>query len=425
MIKIVELLSPARDFTSLAAAVNSGADSIYVGVKGYNMRANAANFTVDELREAVKRCHDSDVKLYVCTNTVMTDSQIDDLKRLMPQLHSQEVDAVIVSDLGACKVASENDVDVHMSVQANLSNAEALKVLESLGVKRAILSRELSLAEIEKIAKKTSLEVETFIHGAMCMAVSGRCFLSSYLYNKSANCGECLQPCRKEWKILSNDGNELMLGPEGSNGDLGVENLDQQKTHIFSPRDLCTVEHVPELVEAGIDAFKIEGRARPADYVATVTSVYREAFDSYLAGSWEIHKKDKLQRWLGELQKVFNRGFDTGFYFRTPHWTSSYNKATHIKKDVGEVVNYYKKVSAAEVRLWNDLEVGEEVMIQGPTTGSVVQRVESMQINGENIEKALKGQNVGIAVKSKVRPHDAVYKRVKKVKRCDKLKGVL
>lgn len=414
MIKIVELLSPARDFTSLAAAVNSGADSIYVGVKGYNMRANAANFTVDELEEAVKRCHDSDVKLYVCTNTVMTDSQIDDLKRLMPSLHSQEVDAVIVSDLGACKVAFENDVDVHMSVQANLSNVEALKVLESMGVKRAILSRELSLAEIKKIAQKTSLEIETFIHGAMCMAVSGRCFLSSYLYNKSANCGECLQPCRKEWKLLSNDGNELMLGPEGSPEDLRTKNLDQQKTHIFSPRDLCTVEHVPELVEAGIDAFKIEGRARPADYVATVTSVYREAIDSYLSGSWEIHKKDKLQRWLNELQKVFNRGFDTGFYFRTPHRTSSYNKATRIKKDVGEVVNYYNKVSAAEVKLWNDLEVGDEVMIQGPTTGSVIQKVESMQINGENIEKALKGQNVGIAVKGKVRPHDAVYKRVKK-----------
>lgn len=415
MIKIVELLSPARDFTSLAAAVNSGADSIYVGVKGYNMRANAANFTVDELEEAVKRCHDSDVKLYVCTNTVMTDSQINDLKRLMPRLHSQEVDAVIVSDLGACKVAFENDVDVHMSVQANLSNVEALKVLESLGVKRAILSRELSLAEIKKIAQKTSLEIETFIHGAMCMAISGRCFLSSYLYNKSANCGECLQPCRKEWKLLSNDENELMLGPEGSPEDLRTETLDQQKTHIFSPRDLCTVEHVPELVESGIDAFKIEGRARPADYVATVTSVYREAIDSYLSGSWEIHKKDKLQRWLSELQKVFNRGFDTGFYFRTPHRTSSYNKATHIKKDVGEVVNYYNKVSAAEVRLWNDLEMGDEVMIQGPTTGSVIQKVESMQINGENIEKAIKGQNVGIAVKGKVRPHDAVYKRVKRV----------
>ena len=415
MIKIVELLSPARDFTSLAAAVNSGADSIYVGVKGYNMRANAANFTVDELEEAVKRCHDSDVKLYVCTNTVMTDSQIDDLRRLMPWLHSQEVDAVIVSDLGACKVAFENDVDVHMSVQANLSNVEALKVLESLGVKRAILSRELSLAEIKKIAQKTSLEIETFIHGAMCMAISGRCFLSSYLYNKSANCGECLQPCRKEWKLLSNDENELMLGPEGSPEDLRTETLDQQKTHIFSPRDLCTVEHVPELVESGIDAFKIEGRARPADYVATVTSVYREAIDSYLSGSWEIHKKDKLQRWLSELQKVFNRGFDTGFYFRTPHRTSSYNKATHIKKDVGEVVNYYNKVSAAEVRLWNDLEMGDEVMIQGPTTGSVIQKVESMQINGENIEKAIKGQNVGIAVKGKVRPHDAVYKRVKRV----------
>jgi putative protease len=418
VVKIVELLSPARDFTALAAAINSGADSIYVGVKSYNMRANAANFTVDELGEAVKRCHDSGVKLYVCTNIVMTDSQIDGLRSLMPRLHSQEVDAVIVSDLGACKVASENDVDVHMSVQANLSNVEALKVLEGMGVERAILSRELSLAQIKDMARKTSLEIETFIHGAMCMAVSGRCFLSSYLYDKSANCGECLQPCRKEWKILSEDGHELMLEAKTSGKDVGEKgkNLEQQsKTHILSPRDLCTVEHIPELVEAGIDAFKIEGRARPAEYVATVTSVYREAIDSYLKGSWEIHREEKLQRWLEELQKVFNRGFDTGFYFRTPHETSSYNKATHIKKDVGEVVNYYSKVSAAEIRLWNDLEVGDEIMIQGPTTGSFIQKVESMQINGKNIEKAFKGQNVGIAVEGKVRPHDAVYKRVKRV----------
>jgi putative protease len=395
VIKIVELMAPSRDFASLNAALSNGADSVYIGIDGYNMRANVANFKREDIKNAVNLCHDHGVKLYVCTNTIMKDSDIESLNELFPILNSYKVDAVILSDLGALKIAKENSIDVHMSVQSNLSNSESLNFLKEYGVKRAVLSRELSLEEIKNIKSKTNLEIEVFVHGAMCMAVSGRCFLSSYFYDKNANCGECLQPCRSEWKLLSEDSKEVII--EGN----------EKLTHFFSPKDLCMIEHIPELIGAGIDAFKIEGRARPADYVATVTKVYREAIDKYETGNWEFN-----EQWVDDLKKVFNRGFDTGFYFKKPYKTSKYNESTYIKKDIGTVCNYYKDVSAAEIRLWDSLKVGNEIMIQGTTTGSLIQKNVSMQIDGKNIEKAENGQNVGILVKNKVRPNDVVYKRI-------------
>lgn len=397
VIKIVELLSPARDFIALNAAIKNGADSVYVGIEGCNMRANITNFTLENLKDAVKQCHDADKKIFVCTNTIMKNKDITYFKEILPVLNSYEVDALIISDLGALKLAKEIDIDIHMSIQANISNFEALNLLEELGVKRVVLSRELSLAEIGKITQNTNLEIETFIHGAMCVAVSGRCFLSSSLYDKSANCGECLQPCRKRWKLISEDEEEFEL--------VQAEN----ESHILSPKDLCLIKHVPELIESGIDAFKIEGRARPADYVATVTRVYRESIDRYEGGNWEFDEKG-----IEELKSVFNRGFDTGFYFKTPYRTSSYNEATYTKKDIGSVVNYYKNVTAAEIRLWEDLKIGDEIIIQGNKTGSFMQKVESMQIDGEDIREAEKGQNVGLFVKEKVRPNDLVYKRIKR-----------
>jgi len=395
VIKIVELLSPARDFTSLNAAIKNGADSVYVGIERCNMRANVSNFTLETLKDAVKQCHDVDKKIYVCANTIMKNNDIEHFKVILPFIHSYNVDALIISDLGALKLASDEGINAHMSIQSNISNFEALHLLEELGVKRVVLSRELSLEEIKEIVQKTNMEIEAFVQGAMCVAVSGRCFLSSALYNKSANCGECLQPCRKSWKLLSEDNEEFEL----------IQN--QTVSHILSPKDLCMIKHIPELIEAGIDAFKIEGRARSAEYVATVTSIYREAIDSYECGNWEFKEK-----WIKEITKVFNRGFDTGFYFKTPYKTSVYNEATYTKKDIGSVVNYYKNVSAAEVRLWEGLKLGDEVIIQGNKTGSLVQKVESMQIHGEKIQEAKKGQNVGLQVKEKVRPNDLVYKRI-------------
>lgn len=397
MIKIVELLAPARDFTALNAAVKNDADSIYLGIEGCNMRANVTNFTLETLKDAVKQCHDADKKIYVCTNTIMKNKDINYFKDILPVIHSYDVDALIISDLGALKLARDEGIDVHMSIQANISNFESLNLLEKFGVKRVVLSRELSLSEIKEIREKTNLEIETFVHGAMCVAVSGRCFLSSLLYEKSANCGECLQPCRKKWKLISEDSDEFEL----------IQN--ENESHILSPKDLCMIKHVPELIEAGIDAFKIEGRARAADYVATVTRTYREAINSYKSGNWKFDEK-----WVEKLKKVFNRGFDTGFYFKTPYKTSSYNEATYSKKDIGSVVNYYKNVSAAEIRLWKDLKIGDEIIIQGSRTGSFSQKVESLQIESKDIQEAKKGQNVGLLVKEKVRPNDVVYKRIKR-----------
>ncbi|MGB9979628.1 peptidase U32 family protein [Methanobacterium sp.] len=397
MIKIVELLSPARDFHALNAAISNGADSVYIGIEGCNMRANVKNFTIQDLKKAVEICHNADKKIYLCTNTIMKNRDISYLKENIPTIYSYGVDALIVSDLGALKIARENNIETHMSIQANISNFESLNLLEELGVKRVVLSRELSLEEIIEIKENTNLEIEAFIHGAMCVAVSGRCFLSSHLYSKSANCGECLQPCRKEWKLISEDDEEFKL----------LQN--ENESHILSPKDLCTIKHIPKLIEAGIDAFKIEGRARPADYVATVTKVYREAIDMYESGSLKFNVN-----WMNELKKAFNRGFDTGFYFKTPYKTSQYNESTHIKKDIGAVVNYYNNVSAAEIRLWDDLKVGDEIIIEGKTTGSLIQKVESMQIDGRDILEVQKGQHAGIKVNEKVRPNDLVYKRIKK-----------
>lgn len=390
---MVELLAPARDFSALSAAIKNGADSVYVGIEGCNMRANVSNFTLETLKDAVRYCHKFNKKIYVCTNTIMKNKDINYFKEILPVIHSVDADALIISDPGALKLARDEGIDIHMSIQANISNFESLNLFEELGVKHAVLSRELSLNEIKEIAENTDLEIEAFVHGAMCVAVSGRCFLSSSLYGKSANCGECLQPCRKSWRLTSEDS----------------EMFELIQSHILSPKDLCMIKHIPELIEAGISVFKIEGRARPADYVATVTKIYREAIDSYESGNWEFNEK-----WVDELKKVFNRGFDTGFYFKTPYKTSRYNEATYIKKDIGAVVNYYKNVSAAEIRLWDDLKIGDEIIIQGNETGSLIQKVDSMQINGKDIEATGKCQNVGLLVKNRVRPNDIVYKRILK-----------
>ena len=427
MVKIVELLSPARDMASLNSAINNGADSVYIGVTGYNMRANVANFSTNDLKKAVETCHKANVKLYICTNTTVKEGNLKELRELMPIIKSSGADAVIVSDLGALNIASENQIPIHMSVQANISNSEALKILKQHGVSRVILSRENTLKEIKEITKNTNMEIEVFIHGSMCVAISGRCFLSSHLYNRSANCGECLQPCRKEWKITSEDGEELIItGTNTQNQPITTEetnspplttefkDIKSDKSHILSPKDLCMLEHIPQLIDAGVKVFKIEGRAKPADYVATVTRVYREAINTYDNGKWDIHKQENIKKWKKDLTKVFNRDFDTGFFYKTPYETSNSNQATCIKKDIGMVVNYYQKVDAAEIRLWENLELGEEIIIQGNKTGSITTKVESMQVNGKNIKKISKGQNVAVHIKEKVRPNDAVYKRINK-----------
>ena len=434
---MVELMSPAGNFISLRAALENGADSVYIGLTDNNMRANVSNFSLEEVTEAVSIAHDYSSKLYLCTNTIMKDEDIKNLELDLEMIKEFEVDALIVSDIGLVDLACEVGINPHMSVQENVSNVQTLKTLKKLGVTRAILSRELNIWEIAEIAEHSPIETEIFIHGAMCMAVSGRCFLSYGLYGKSANCGECLQPCRKQWTLAmaqnensdffypDDEGSSFILETFSDGDSVGDNNKDRDnsfsgksandqgimahKTSFISPNDLAMIDYIPQLLVTGVDAFKIEGRARGADYVATTTRVYRDAID--MVEQEMFTYKDS---WMEDLRKVFNRGFDTGFYFNRPYEISQENQAEYTKKDIAKVVNYYSKIKVAELQLWEDLAIGDEIMIQGKTTGSVTQIIESMEIDNEFVEFAGKNQNVAVAINEKVRANDFVYKFIKR-----------
>lgn len=400
---MVELLAPAKDKRCVSAAINNNADSVYVGITDYNMRANVANIALDDIKDIVRDCHDVDKKVYVCTNTIVSDNQLAKYKGQLEKLESFDVDALIISDMGMINIAKDSSIPLHLSVQANITNVEALKLYRDLGITRAVLSRELSLEDIKRIKRNSPIEIETFIHGAMCVAISGRCFLSSYFYDRNANCGECLQPCRQEWRIQSSEDKELILTTPEDN--------DIEKSRLLSPRDMCMIEHIPQLIEADIDAFKIEGRARAPDYVATVTKCYSDAIGLYQSGKWDELSEKYLPQWKDELKGVFNRGFDTGFYFRVPKQCSYDNQATYKKVDIGQITNYYKKINVAELKVWEELKVGDTLIIQGNKTGSVTEEVTSMQVDGRNIESISNGL-VGIKFENVVRENDHVYKKV-------------
>ncbi|MDR2967532.1 MAG: U32 family peptidase [Methanobacteriaceae archaeon] len=407
---MVELLSPGGNFISLRAALENGADSVYIGLKNNNMRTNTSNFSIEDIKKASQIAKEYSSKIYLCMNTMMKDEDIDLIESYLPIL-KDKVDALIVSDIGLADLAIENDLKVHMSVQENISNIKTLKTLKKLGVSRAILSRELNISEIKKIANYSPIETEVFIHGAMCMAISGRCFLSYGLYNKSANCGECLQPCRKQWKLTIAQDEDSHFYEEGENSVLILDksNESSYKSNFLSPYDMAMIEHIPELMETGVDAFKIEGRARSPDYVATTTRVYKEAIDSYKSGNYKFKEE-----WTRDLKKVFNRGFDTGFYFKQPYKTGGDNKSEFIKKDIAKVLNYYSKIKVAELKIWEDLAIGDEIIIQGKTTGSINHIIKSMEIEGVAIDYCKKGRNVAIAIDEKVRANDFVYKLIKR-----------
>ena len=415
---MVELLAPAGNFISLASALKNGADAVYIGLEESNMRINASNFSVEDIGEASRMCRDYNAKLYVCANTIMKDRDIERLEKQLPLIKQNGADGIILSDIALIDMVIENGLEAHMSVQENTTNSYALKALEKLGVKRAILSRELSLDEIKKMISKlksdgSKIQTEVFIHGAMCMAISGRCFLSYGLYGRSANCGDCLQPCRKEWTLhFEESGNDDVINLAESKDESFIISQaydNTYRTNFFSPKDMALIEHIPELIDAGIDSFKIEGRARSPDYVATAVRVYRQAIDRYERDR-ENYEYDP--QWMEELEKVFNRGFDTGFYFDVPYETSESNQSRYVKKDIGKVVNYYNRIKVAELKIWDDLRLGDEIMIQGPTTGSITHVIDSMQIDGKAIEKAEKGSNVAIAIDEKLRESDFVYKLV-------------
>ena len=414
---MVELLAPAGNFISLRAVLENGADAVYFGLDDYNMRANAKNFSLDDLAEVSKTAGEYGAKTYLCTNIILNEKLADELEANLDVISSSEIDGLILSDIGLIEDTVSHGLEAHVSVQENVTNSYTLKTLKKLGAKRAILSRELSLREITEITRKSPIETEIFIHGAICMAISGRCFLSYGLYGRSANCGDCLQPCRKNWTLTCEEGDDNVVNfSDVEDETFIVSGSDDAsyRTNFFSPKDMCMIEYIPELMKSGVASFKIEGRARSPDYGAMVTGVYRQAIDEYLENPDEYKVKEE---WMDELTSVFNRGFDTNFYFSTPFEISEDNQSKYIKKDIGQVVNYYNKVNAAEIRIWDDLALGDRIMIQGQTTGSITHVIDSMQIEGESVSEVKKGCNVAIAIPQKVRQNDFVYKLVER--NCD------
>lgn len=408
---MVELLAPAGNFISLRAVLENGADAVYIGLDGYNMRANANNFTFNDLDKVAKTAAEYGAKTYLCTNTILREDAADKLKSQLPEIAAAEIDGLILSDIGLIEDTAGHGLEPHISVQENITNSFTLKTLKKLGAKRAILSRELSIDEIKRITEKSPIETEVFIHGAMCMAISGRCFLSYGLYGRSANCGDCLQPCRKNWTLTyeeSDDDNVVNFSDISDESFVISKSYDDSyRTNFFSPKDMMMIEHIPELVDTGVASFKIEGRARSPDYGAMVTGVYRQAIDRYFENP-DDYKVDPS--WIERLSEVFNRGFDTGFYFNQPYEISEDNQSKYIKKDIGKVVNYYSKVKVVELKIWDDLALGDKILIQGQTTGSIEHVIESMEIDRKPIERAPKGCNVAVACETKVRENDFVYK---------------
>lgn len=412
---MVELLAPAGNFISLRSVLENGADATYIGLNDYNMRANANNFSLDDLKEVSRIADEYSAKTYLCTNIILNENEATKLQKQLPLIAEAEIDGIILSDIGLIEDTIGNGLEAHISVQENISNSFTLKTLKKLGAKRAILSRELSLEQIKKITENSPIETEVFVHGAMCMAISGRCFLSNALYGRSANCGDCLQPCRKNWtlhfdeSIDDNVSNVTEIDEESLVISKSYDNT--YRTNFFSPKDMCMIEHIPELIEAGIASFKIEGRGRSPDYGAKVTGIYRKAIDSYLDDSKNYVVNSD---WIRQLSEVFNRGFDTGFYFKTPYETSEDNQSKFIKKDIGRVVNYYNKVKVAELKIHDDLSLGDRILIQGNKTGSQEHVIDSMEINGKSIEKASKGCNVAVALPFKARENDFLYKLIER-----------
>ena len=411
---MVELLAPAGNFISLRAVLENGADAVYFGLNDFNMRANAKNFSLEELGEVSLIAQEYGAKTYLGTNIILNERLASELESNMETIASSEIDGLILSDIGLIEDTVSHGLEAHISVQENVTNSYTLKTLKKLGAKRAILSRELSLAEVTEITRKSPIETEIFVHGAICMAISGRCFLSYGLYGRSANCGDCLQPCRKNWTLTYEEGEDNVINfsdVEDERFIITGSDDGSYRTNFFSPKDMCMIEYIPELMESGVASFKIEGRARSPDYGAMVTGIYRQAIDDYEKDSLSYKVRDE---WMDELTSVFNRGFDTNFYFNTPFEKSEDNQSKYIKKDIGQVVNYYNKVKAAELRIWDDLSVGDKIIIQGKTTGSITHTIDSMQIEGKSVDSVEKGCNVAIAMPEKVRENDFVYKLVER-----------
>jgi len=394
-----ELMAPAGNWTMLNAVIKSGADAVYFGVDKLNMRMKATNFGLDELTKISDQCRNQNIKTYLTLNTILFEEEIEEAGEIIKQAKNSGIDRIICWDLAAAKLCRDNQMPFCISTQGSVANSLSANFYKQIGAVRVVLARECSLEEIKKIRTNTGIEIEVFVHGAMCIAISGRCFMSHYLFDKSANRGECVQPCRREYEVY--DGiidKSLLVGED----------------YILSPKDLCTIEFLDKLIEAGIDSFKIEGRKRSPEYAAETVSVYRRGIDNYFEKKLTPELKKNL---LEELKEVYNRGFFSGFYFGKPGSEDYANvegsKAKTRKEYIGKILNYYKVPKAGYMLLESGkLSVGDEVYIIGPTTGVINFEIKEIMKEDLNIGEAVKGDKITFPCKELVRPHDAVYLKV-------------
>lgn len=406
----IELMAPAGDFTAMQAALDNGADSIYFGVEQLNMRARASmNFTIDDLPEISRRCSEKGVRTYLTLNTIVYDHDLSIIKTLLDKAKEANLTAVIAMDQAVIAYARQIGMEVHISTQINITNIETVKFY-ALFADTMVMSRELSITQIKKVCDQIVkegikgpngelVEVEIFGHGALCMAVSGKCYLSLHSHNSSANRGACKQNCRKKYTVIDQEtGFEIELDNE----------------YMMSPKDLCTIGFLDQVVDAGVKVLKIEGRGRAPEYVATVTKCYREAIDAVEDGTYS---KEKVEGWMKRLETVYNRGFWSGYYLgqELGEWSENPgSSATQKKVYIGKGRHFYPKTNIAEFLIEAyDLAVGDKVLIQGPTTGSQEMVVEQMLVDqkGDSL-KATKSDVITFKTDFRVRPSDKLYKIV-------------
>lgn len=391
-----ELLAPVGNWSMLIAAVEAGADAVYLGVKGLNMRATAKNFTLADLRKIAKYCHEHNVRVYLTVNTIVYENEVSKIKKIILKAKEHNIDAIICWDFSVINIAKEVGIEFHISTQASISNSESANFFYGLGATRCVLARECSLEDVKKIKKKSKIGIEVFAHGAMCVSVSGRCFISQFLYGKSANRGDCIQPCRRAFdKVLLKDkeeDKELVVGND----------------FVMSPKDLCTLPFLDKLYPYA-DSLKIEGRGKSPEYVSTVVSVYREAIDKISKNEFS---KEFIDEGMKRLNSVFNRGFSDGFFMGKPinEFTDEYgSKSTKKKYTLGRVKNYYKKIGVAEVEITsNNVKKDDEIIFIGNKTGILQQKVDSIVIDGDKTI-AHKGDIASIKTEKIVRKNDAVF----------------
>jgi putative protease len=406
----IELMAPAGSFDSMQAALDNGADSIYFGVEQLNMRARASiNFTIDDLPEIAKRCSDKSVRTYLTLNTIIYDHDLSIVKTLIKEAKKANISAVIAMDQAVIQVARTEGMEVHISTQINITNIETLRFY-SMFADTIVLSRELSLRQVKFITEQIEkdqikgpsgrlVEIEIFGHGALCMAVSGKCYMSLHSHNSSANRGACKQNCRKKYTVIDQEtGFEMELDNE----------------YIMSPKDLCTIDILDQVADAGIKVLKIEGRGRAPEYVAQVVRSYRNAIDAIADGTYD---KDKVISWMKELGKVYNRGFWNGYYLgqKLGEWSNeSGSHATQKKVFVGKGVHYFPKAKIGEFRIdAYDIKIGDTLLITGSTTGAKEFELTSMLVDDEKKDTATKGSNVTIKLDFRIRESDKLYKIVK------------